>query len=165
MDADRMRDLYRYTEWANARILGCLRPLPVETLSRDLGSSFPTLRQTFAHLLVGEWFWLERWLGRSPADLPALPHDAELETLEAQLRDVEARRRPFLDRLDEAALGRTVDYVSTTGERDAFLLGDLLVHVANHSTFHRGQLAGMLRQVGARPVPTDFTAFRRTERA
>ncbi len=164
MHADRIRELYRYTEWANERIVACLRPLPVEALTRELGSSFPTLRRTFAHMVVAEWIWLERWLGSRPAATPGWQPDAELASLEAQLRAVEERRQPWLAGLDDAALARSQRVTFRDGSSDTLVLGDMLLHVANHATFHRGQLVTMLRQVGATGLPaTDFTAYRRLE--
>jgi uncharacterized damage-inducible protein DinB/quinol monooxygenase YgiN len=164
MHAARIRDLYRYTEWANERIVACLRPLPMEALTRDLGGSFSTLRRTLAHMVVAEWIWLERWLGSQPAATPGWQPDAELATLESQLLAVEERRRPWLAGLDDAALARSQRITFRDGSSDTFVLADMLLHVANHATFHRGQLVGMLRQVGATDLPaTDFTAFRRLE--
>lgn len=161
-DLAALRELFRYNEWANARLLAVLRPLPQAVLTQQVASSFPSLRRTLAHMVMAEWLWLERWLGRSPTALPAWVPDAELPVLEAALHDVQARRGAWLAGLDEAALGRTLEYRTTTGQACAFVLRDLLVHAVNHATFHRGQLVTLLRQAGARELPgTDLFLWRR----
>lgn len=161
-DLAALRDLFRYNDWANARLLSVLRPLPPDVLTREFVSSFPSLRRTLAHMVMAEWIWLERWLGRSPAALPEWATDAELPVLEAALHDVQARRGAWLAGLDEAAPGRTLEYRNTAGRTFAFVLRDLLVHAVNHATFHRGQLVTLLRQAGVRELPgTDVFVWRR----
>jgi uncharacterized damage-inducible protein DinB len=163
MTLDEIRDLYRYTDWADERVLGCLRPLPVATLTRELGGSFPTLRRTLAHVISGQWVWLERWEGRIPKQPPGWLPDAELDVLEAALRDVQARRHAWLEQLPPEALTRTLEFHFMNGTPGAFVMADLLMHVVNHSTFHRGQLVTLLRQAGATGLPaTDFTEYRRS---
>ena len=66
----------------------------------------------------------------------------------------------FLRSLSDDALARPVPYTLLNGTRGEQTLGDLLTHVVNHSTYHRGQVATMLRQVGAAPPATDFLVFK-----
>ncbi|HXZ43620.1 MAG TPA: DinB family protein, partial [archaeon] len=63
--------LYDYNAWANARVLGTVEPLTAEAFLRDLKSSFPSVRDTLAHILAAEWIWLRRWHGESPSKLLA----------------------------------------------------------------------------------------------
>lgn len=159
-----IRDLFAYDRWANRRILDAALALPPEDFDRDLGSSFPSVRATLAHLLASDWIWLERWLGRSPT---GVPEDWDLATgaaIGSRWREVEAAVKGFVEALTEADLERVVDYRNTAGTPYSAPLGHLLRHVVNHSTYHRGQVVTMLRQLGATPPSTDLVAFYR-ERA
>ena len=75
------------------------------------------------------------------------------------LEIVEAERRAFFDTLTDDDLRREVSYRSIAGDPFTRAFQDLFAHVANHSTYHRGQLVTMLRQVGAKPPSTDMTVF------
>jgi uncharacterized damage-inducible protein DinB len=156
---DEMRDLYAYNRWANRRVLDVAARLSPEQLSRDLGSSFPSVRETLAHVLAGEWIWLTRWRGSSPPGLPESWDLSSLEVVRAQWAEVEADQRAFVEGLDEAALDRVVAYRDTRGDPYENPLGQLLRHVVNHSTYHRGQVVTMLRQLGAEAVATDLVLF------
>jgi uncharacterized damage-inducible protein DinB len=78
----------------------------------------------------------------------------------AGLRQLEAKRARFLDGLLDADLGKMVEYRFMSGHPGANTLQDLLIHVANHSTYHRGQIASMLRQIGTKPPQTHFVLFK-----
>lgn len=158
---DDLRDLYAYNLWANLRAMEACAPLTSGELHRDLGSSFPTLIGTLAHILSAEWIWLERWSGRSPA---GLPDDWDLSTLQAirwRWAEVETRRAEILASLTEEALAAPVAYRNTRGEPFLAPLGQLMRHVINHSTYHRGQIATMLRQLGHPAPQTDLVLYHR----
>jgi uncharacterized damage-inducible protein DinB len=156
-------DLFRYNAWANARIGACLLELPQEALAQDLGGSFPTVRATFVHLVAAEWLWLERWRGVQPTAAPAWAATADLAGLLRQLREVEAGRDAFLAGLSEGDLGQACPFTLLSGKAASHRLQDLLVHVVNHSTYHRGQLAAMLRRLGTPAPATDFLVYRAEE--
>lgn len=156
-----IQDLYAYDRWANRRILGAALALPPEALDRDLGSSFPSVRATLAHVLASDWIWLERWLGRSPSGVPAEWDLSTGAAIEARWREVEGAVQSFVESLSGADLDRIVDYRTLAGTPFSQPLGHLLRHVVNHSTYHRGQLVTMLRQLGATPPATDLVVFYR----
>lgn len=161
---DEIRDLYAYNRWANRRTLDAAERLTPEELSRDLGSSFPSVRETLAHVLAAEWIWLERWRGSSPPGLPEAWDLSRLEAVRARWSEVETDQRTFVEGLDEAALDRVIAYRNTAGTEFENPLGQLLRHVVNHSTYHRGQVVTLLRQLGAEAVATDYVVYLR-ERA
>lgn len=151
--------LYDYDAWANARALGAAEALTPEQFLRDLGNSFPSVRDTLAHILGAEWLWLRRWLGESP---PALPTAADLPSV-ASLRHrfaaIGRERRRFLEGLAEDRLHQPLNYRDTEGRPATLPLVHSLQHVVNHGTYHRGQITTMLRQLGAKPVSTDMSRF------
>lgn len=151
--------LYRYNQWANERVSDSVVAIPIEAFTRHLGGSHPTIRDAFAHLTGAEWIWLERWLGNAPTARPDWYTSSDPAVLVDRLREVEERRASFLGRLSESDLDSTCSFHYLNGQPGGHLLRDLLFHVANHSTFHRGQIVSMLRQAGTVPPATDFTHF------
>jgi uncharacterized damage-inducible protein DinB len=156
---DEISKLLEYNDWANARTLETVTPLAQEELDRQLGGSFPSVRETLVHIYAAEWIWLERWHGTSPKGLPSANELATLETLKERWAKVEQKRQAFAGSLSEARLGETVSYSNLKGDGKKNRLNDLIVHLVNHSSYHRGQVATMLRQLGKKPVSTDYVFF------
>ena len=151
--------LFAYNRWANARTLDSVSALTGEEYGRTLGGSFPSVAGTLAHIYAAEWIWLERWQGLSPRGLPSAQEVATLTALREKWNAVEVRRTAFLEGLTEARMAEVVSYVNVKGETWRYPLGEMLVHLVNHSTYHRGQVATMLRQLGKTPEPTDYLLF------
>jgi uncharacterized damage-inducible protein DinB len=162
MDLEDVRSLYDYDAWANARVLEAIGSLDPQEREAHVESSFPSVLATMGHIVAAEWVWLERWLGNSPSAFPEWLGDPSLEVLEARLSLVESARARFLAGLDDADLQSRVSYRTLSGDAYTNRLLDLLLHVVNHSTYHRGQLTTMFRQLGARPVPLDYVLFKRS---
>jgi uncharacterized damage-inducible protein DinB len=159
MDLREGRFLLGFNRWANARLLGAVAALSPAEFTRDLRSSFPTVRDTLVHVLWAEWLWLERCLGRSPKSVLDPVDFPALETIRTQWRPVEEGWVALLAQADEAELRRVVTYTNRKGEEWRYPVADVLRHVVNHSTFHRGQLVTMLRQLGAVPPTTDLLVY------
>jgi uncharacterized damage-inducible protein DinB len=159
MIADEIRRLYDYSEWATARIVEAIRNLSPEERVTELKSSYPTIRETLAHIVFAEWIWLQRCRGTSPAERPSWYASADVDELENVLRGVERERRSLLESLDDAAASSPLSYRNMAGESFHNRLSDVLLHVVNHSTYHRGQLTTMIREVGGVPPNTDLIAY------
>lgn len=155
--------LIDYTIWANHRLLRACATVSVDDFKRDLGASFGGMRGTLSHMMWGEWIWLERWKGISPT---RFPDESEFENVIA-LRDrwkvIEDHRGAWLHALPPEDAGALIRYRTTAGVAWAAPLWQLVQHVANHSTYHRGQVTTMLRQVGARTVATDMVVYDREQ--
>ena len=161
MNAAEAQRLYAYTDWANDRILSAAAALTTEQLTREIVSSFSSIRDTLVHIAFAEWLWLGRWKGRNPTSEPEWTRDATIQTLLDRFLTTAEERRAFLDAQTDHSLGAVLHYTSMKGDPFAHPLGELLTHCANHSTYHRGQLVTMLRQAGATPPNTDYTQFLR----
>ena len=149
-------ELFDYNYWARNRQLEACAPLTQEQFLRPMGSSFSSVRDTLAHLAVGEWLWLERWQGRSPRAMAAPEEFLTLGAIEERWRTVEHGVREYLSSLSEEVLARPLTYANLKGETWTYPLWRTLLHVINHQTYHRGQVTTLLRQLGAEPVPVDF---------
>lgn len=152
-------DLFAYNRWANARTLEAVQPLGPEQYGRELGGSFPSLRDTLHHLLLAEWLWLQRWQGTSPTAPPAGWDVSTPVALRTQWQQVEAEQTAFLTQISAVDLPRVVTYTLRNGKTGAMPLHYLLRHALNHSTYHRGQVATLLRQLGASANSTDLLEF------
>jgi uncharacterized damage-inducible protein DinB len=161
MTVDDYRQLYEYDSWANQRTLGSCAPLTPEQFTRDLHSSFPSVRDTLAHIYGAEWLWLERWHERIPPSLPSAADFPDLQTLRARWLDHQRNLDAYIASLTSAELERVIKYKNTRGTPFEGPIGPMLRHVVNHSTYHRGQIVTMLRQLGAKPATTDLIAFYR----
>jgi uncharacterized damage-inducible protein DinB len=151
--------LYRFNAWANDLTLDVAQKVSSDQLNEKRGSSFSSLRDTLEHIFAAEWIWLERWKGISP---PTLPTHFELSTvplLRAQWDVVERQRQELIAGLTDESLGRVIQYTNTKGEQWAYPLGLMMQHLVNHSSYHRGQVTTMLRQMGAEAVSTDLLIY------
>ena len=152
--------LFAYNRWANARTLDAVAALAPDAYTRDLGNSFGSVHDTLVHMYAAEWAWLLRWKGTSPAGLDRSGLSG-LAALRARWSELERDQAGFVAGLTDADLERTLDYANTKGERFSNPLGRLIQHQINHSTYHRGQVTTMLRQLGAQAIGTDLVTFLR----
>jgi uncharacterized damage-inducible protein DinB len=163
MTPEDARTLYAYDAWANRRLLDACAALAPEQFTKDLGSSFRSVRDTMAHIMGAEWLWLERFQGRT-ARLPSGDQFPDLASLRTRWTEVERDLLAYVGGLSAADLERSFDYWDMKGNPHTSVLWQTLQHVANHSTYHRGQVTTLLRQLGAKPIGTDLIGFYR-ERA
>ena len=159
MEASQILRLYAYNEWANLRTLDALQSLSADQFTRSLGGSFSSIRDTFSHVVDAEWIWCRRWQGESPRTFPKPDSYRDVAALRARWVEVRKAQAAFLADLADPDLRRPVTYVNLKGETWTYVLEDALVHLVNHSSYHRGQVATLLRQVGAVPLATDYLLF------
>ena len=162
MNVRDLNTLIDYHYWARDRMLEALDPLTTEQLTRDMGNSFRSIRDTASHIYAAEWAWHSRWLGQSPTAL--LPADMfpDIATLRTAWIAHEGKMRTFFSRLDENGINQVLEYTLISGHAGASILWQMAQHVVNHATYHRGQIVTMLRQLGAAPPkPMDLIAFYR----
>lgn len=162
MTVQDLRTLLDYHYWARDRLLDALDLIAPEQFTRDLGSSFKSIRDTVAHTYAAEWAWHSRWVGQSPTVL--LPYDqfADVGSIRAAWTTLETKVRGFLEEIGEAGITRVFDYTLLSGQPGSTPLWQMMQHVVNHASYHRGQVTTMLRQIGAAPAKSmDMIAFYR----
>lgn len=164
MTADYLRTLVAYHYWARDRVLDAAAALSADDYARDLGSSFPSVRATLQHTFGAEVIWLRRWQGVSPTTFPgAMP--ADLVGLRQAWREHEQAFRTFVHTLDDSSIHEVVYYRLFSGAEGESAMWQMIAHVVNHATYHRGQVTTLLRQLGAEPArSTDMIAFFRERR-
>lgn len=151
--------LYKYNRWANGRTFDAASKLTPEQFTKNLGSSHASVRDTLAHILAAEWIWLERWNGTSPKSLFEPTDFPTIGSIKTRLDEVEDGIDRLTSGLTEESLDNVVAYINTKGEEWKYTLGHMMLHLANHSTYHRGQVTTMLRQLGADVIPVDLLYF------
>ena len=163
MNLQDLRTLLDYHYWARDRLLAALEPLTPEQFSRDLGSSFKSIRETVVHTYAAEWAWHSRWQGQSPTALMTSDAFPDVAAIRSAWVDHEKKMRAFLERLGEDGVTRVIDYKLLSGQPGSSPCWQMLQHVVNHASYHRGQVTTMLRQLGVEPAKSmDMIAFYRT---
>ncbi|MGH7516746.1 MAG: DinB family protein [Gemmatimonadales bacterium] len=159
IDVRAVQELYRYNRWANGRVFDAVSGLTPEEFVKDLGSSYPSVRDTLTHIVWAEWLWLQRWRGTSPRTVFQATDFPRPDALRARWLEVEVEQRAFIEAVTAERLLSITRYVNLQGQTWHYPLWRQVYHLVNHSSYHRGQVTTMLRQLGARPLPTDFLVF------
>lgn len=146
-----LRTLLDFHYWARDRVLDAAVNLTPEQFTRDLGSSFESVRDTLVHLYSADWSWYHLWHGAFPTSMPTSDQYPVLDALRDAWMAHESRVRTFVDSLAEADVQRVVEFRLPSGSTSAFPIGHMVQHVVNHGTYHRGQLTTMFRQLHAEP--------------
>ena len=163
MNLQDLRALLDYHYWARDRLLAALEPLTPEQFNRDLGNSFKSIRETVVHTYAAEWAWHSRWQGQSPTALMTTDAFPDVAAIRSAWADHEKKMRAFLEELGEDGVSRVIGYKLLSGQPGSSPFWQMLQHVVNHASYHRGQVTTMLRQLGAQPAKSmDMIAFYRT---
>ena len=145
-----LQTLLDYNYYARDRLLAGLEPLTPEQYTQPLESSFKSIRDTAVHIYAAEWVWHQRWLGQS-LPLPSADQFPDVATLRGAWLALEAKTRSFLAALGVDGVDRVFHYKLLNGTAGSSPFWQMLQHVVNHGSYHRGQVTTMLRQVGAKP--------------
>lgn len=168
MDVSDIKNLFNYMEWANELAMDAANKLPDEHLRRDVGISHRSIFGTLVHMAGAEWIWLERWNGRSPLKAEAwskwsTDSCTDLACLKDRWSDLINDRSRFVSELDDTRLAADLSFKLLSGDASSMLLIHQMQHVVNHATLHRGQIVGMIRQLGLDPPATDLIFYLRRE--
>ena len=160
MTAKDIQTLFEFNYWAKDRILGVVEKLTPEQFTKDLGSSLGGIHGTLAHMLGAEDIWLKRWKGApitgflKPADVPTFTD------LQNRWKMVATDVLGFCYTLkSDDDVRKIIVYNDIKGNEYRQPLYQLMQHLVNHSSYHRGQVVTMLRQLGFQPISTDMIGF------
>jgi len=158
---EEIKDLYAFDRWASKRVLDAVAALDDEAREGDVISSFPSIRKTLLHMLAADWIWLRRWKGEAPTAMPEGWPEMRFDALRIAWAELEAERTEFVGGLTAEDLDRPLTYRDMKGDTYTQPQWQLLRHVVNHGSYHRGQVATLLRQVGAKPTSIDMALYHR----
>ena len=152
---DSFATLVAFTRWADARLLDPCAELSPAQYTLELGGSFPSLQLTIAHLAGAAKLWSLRLGGLPYSGLPPSAEIADVATAKARLAEAYAIFEAVAPEWEAARLElftfRNIAGVEITKPR-----WQIFRHIVNHGSYHRGQIANMLRQLGVKPPSTDL---------
>jgi uncharacterized damage-inducible protein DinB len=154
-----IRLLFEYTRWADNRMFDAVAALPAEAWTKDLRSSLKSVRDTVVHVVSSQWIWLSRWQGTSPPKHLDPAEFPDVATIRARREIVSGELAAHVAAQTEASIAAPLAYLNLKGEPFSYPLDLQMLHVANHSTYHRGQVTTLLRQLGAQPISTDLVLY------
>lgn len=159
MTINDLLDLYEYNRWATERTLDSAGLLTNEEYTRQIPGSFKSLRAILEHTLGTEVVWLSRWEGHSLGEAPDYSGCVDVSSLSRLWKSFWTRQVRYLNALSDDDLATPVMIRTRSGIETVQPLGETLVHVVNHATYHRGQAASAIRQLGGSPQGTDYFTF------
>jgi uncharacterized damage-inducible protein DinB len=153
-----LKDSIRFHRWATERTWEACAPLEPQDFTKDLGSSFPSVRDTLVHCLMADHAWLHRVQNKAfkRADLTHFP---DLEVLRTAWQHVLTEWEEIIA---TTAPDSRIQYKTFDGSSFENTFEDIVRHFVNHGSYHRGQIAMMLRLLGHVPAATDWIIFART---
>ena len=164
MNKSQIIELYSYDDWANKKLINTVGQLENEEFNRDLSSSFKSIRNTMVHILGAEELWLSRWMGEHGRTLLISDDFPTYTSLTERWDDFRNQIDPFLESLTESDLMEEISYKNLKGIPYSLELWKQMLHVTNHSSFHRGQAVTMLRQLMKQPPSLDLISYYNGER-
>jgi uncharacterized damage-inducible protein DinB len=153
------REMLLYTLWADRRMLATVRDVRPEDLNRDAGISFKSLLGTMAHMLGAQKMWLGRFSGAPLARVPGIADFPDLPAWIEGWEETAAQTEAFMATLTDEQLDAEITWTTTTGQTYTRPLWQPVLHLANHTTYHRGQVVSLLRQMGYQPQSTDLVYY------
>ena len=151
-----------YNIWASQRILDVIIALPEEKQLTEVPSSFKSLYKTVLHMLDAENIWWQRMKMQERIILPSENFKGTLQELAGNLLQQSKQWEEWVASASDLSLEHVFQYYNNKKEHFKMPVYQMMHHVFNHGTYHRGQLINMLRQLGVEKLPqTDFIVWSR----
>ncbi len=153
-----------YNIWANKILFERINKLTEEKIIQEITSSFPSLYKTAIHMWLAEEVWWQRLKLVEKIELQSETFTGSFEELTTILAKQSQQWAQWVDNANENQLTHVFAFIRNK-EQQKMPVYQMLQHVFNHATYHRGQLVTLLRQLGEEKIPaTDFSAFCRIKR-
>lgn len=159
MTAEEARTLIHYSGWASRKVLDAICALSPEDRDRENGVSHMSIGGTATHIYLAERLWFGRVHGNS---VPSLGAAAFAQT-EVEWPELQAQWQAWADNLTDTDTDRVIEYKLLSGAPGSSQVKQIVTHLVNHATLHRGQIVGMIRQLGIQPPATDILWYYREQ--
>ena len=160
-----VRRLFDYGSWANRRLVRAAATLATDDFKRELSGSHGGVRGTLTHIMGAEWIWLERFKGVSPTHALDEGEFQNVLQLRERWKAIEAHRDAWFESVRERDLVEILRYRTLDGKPYGAPLWQLVQHLVNHGSYHRGAVSHMLRHFGGKPPATDLLFWDREQGA
>jgi uncharacterized damage-inducible protein DinB len=165
MDLETIQQLFAYNAWANQHTIAGCESISNEQFLQQVGGSFGSVRNTLAHIMDVEWLYNERWNGRSPSAFPKAENYGDLSQIKARWKTIDADVNYFVQALSADDIAQVLEFRNIKGVVLTHPLWETMQHMVNHSTYHRGQVTTLLRQLDGTAQATDMLLFFRERSA
>ncbi len=154
-----------YNAWANQRLNELIITLPEEQLQKNIASSFTSIHKTLLHIWDAESIWWQRMKLSEQVIWPGTIREYSTKEVANELFQQDRQWAEWVSKATEAALNHVFAYQNSKREQFKQPIFQMLLHVFNHGTYHRGQLVTMLRQLDVAKIPaTDFIVWSREKK-
>jgi uncharacterized damage-inducible protein DinB len=153
-----------YTTWASRRLVDAAARLSPDELKRDFQTADHSVLGTLVHVFAADRIWLARVTGGAPQPFIS-EADYSLAVLQNEWPVLLDNWRKWALSITDQTAQESIAYKDTQGNAFSRPLWQLILHVVNHGTHHRGQVSGFLRTMGQTPPPLDLTAYYREQAA
>jgi uncharacterized damage-inducible protein DinB len=160
---ERYRRWFEYERDSHAKALASLNAVPEPQRGSE---AYQKALGLLAHVVLARWVWLVRLGAAAPDRAPSrpedfFPRDVSVADLPGRVAEMEEAWEAYLSRLDDAELARVCEYRALDGAPFRTSVEDVLTQLFGHSSYHRGQIAQLVRGLGAEPAVTDFVYWTR----
>lgn len=150
----------RYSGWASRKLVDAVQDLTPEDRTRPMAVSHESVQKTLGHIYAADRVWYSRTV--DPAvSVPSLTDVQSMEVLTGDWRELQKKWEAWADSVTEGDLDRVLEYKLRDGTAGRTPVYQIVMHVVNHATLHRGQVMAMLRQLGVKPPATDLIFYYR----
>ncbi len=158
---DTLRLQLDYSAWASQRLLDAAAKLSQDELTRDFKTADKSVLDTLVHVFAADRIWLSR-VQNEPRASFIDPSDRDLTLLQTEWPALHQRWKLWLRDFTDADVKRVISYNDLKGRPYSQPLWQIVLHLVNHGTHHRGQVSGFLRTMDQTPPPLDLIAYYRT---
>ena len=162
IDAKFLVDHLQYSQWASNRSIEAVRPLTIEEQNRYLYTSHHGVIGTLLHIYRADRIWLSRLDGSPRLALADFNETFTLDCLAVAWAKIHAGLQSWTGVLTDDAVVGPLKYVNLQGHPYELPVWQVILHVVNHASYHRGQITTMLRQLNHKPIVTDLAAYYNT---
>jgi len=149
-----------YTSWATNHLLKAVAAIPSDQLLHNFNTADKTIVGTLAHVYAADRIWFDRVTGKRRAAFIE-DRDRDFAVLQREWPELLASWRQWLANYSED-LNLPIQYQDMAGNPYQNPPAEIILHVVNHGTHHRGQVSGFLRTLGHTPPPLDLIRYYRS---